>query len=194
MGLTDKNLYSYCDNNPVMRKDEGGMFWDTVFDAVSLCFSVADVINNPDDPWAWVDLAADVASLVIPFATGGGLAVKTAAKVDDAVDMVKAVDNTIDTFKVADNAIDAIDTGSDIYRSFENGTDTLKGIDNTIGSMKQKKAISDCVTSRKSGWTLGEPVDNLTRAGNEPSWSTVRQRFWKNEAFYNSGDYSASNL
>jgi RHS repeat-associated protein len=26
LGLTDKNLYSYCDNNPVMRKDGGGMF------------------------------------------------------------------------------------------------------------------------------------------------------------------------
>ena len=24
--LTDKNLYAYCDNNPVMRKDEGGEF------------------------------------------------------------------------------------------------------------------------------------------------------------------------
>ncbi len=26
--LTDKNLYSYCDNNPVMRKDSGGEFWE----------------------------------------------------------------------------------------------------------------------------------------------------------------------
>jgi len=26
-GLTDKNLYAYCDNNPVMRKDNGGAFW-----------------------------------------------------------------------------------------------------------------------------------------------------------------------
>ena len=25
--LTDKNLYSYCDNNPVMRKDSDGEFW-----------------------------------------------------------------------------------------------------------------------------------------------------------------------
>ena len=29
LGLTDKNLYAYCDNNPVMRRDDGGMFWDT---------------------------------------------------------------------------------------------------------------------------------------------------------------------
>ena len=29
--LTDKNLYAYCDNNPVMRVDGDGEFWDTVF-------------------------------------------------------------------------------------------------------------------------------------------------------------------
>ena len=28
MALTDKNLYAYCDNNPVNRTDDGGMFWD----------------------------------------------------------------------------------------------------------------------------------------------------------------------
>ena len=28
--LTDKNLYAYCDNNPVMRVDEDGEFWNLV--------------------------------------------------------------------------------------------------------------------------------------------------------------------
>ena len=28
--LTDKNLYAYCDNNPVMRVDDGGEFWVTI--------------------------------------------------------------------------------------------------------------------------------------------------------------------
>ena len=54
--LTDKNLYAYCDNNPVMRRDDGGQFWDTVFDVVSLAASVAEVCVNPADPWAWLDL------------------------------------------------------------------------------------------------------------------------------------------
>ena len=30
MGLTDKNLFAYCDNNPVTRADNGGEFWITV--------------------------------------------------------------------------------------------------------------------------------------------------------------------
>ena len=33
-GLTDKNLYAYCDNNPIMREDGDGEFWDWVAIAV----------------------------------------------------------------------------------------------------------------------------------------------------------------
>ena len=81
MAYTDKNLYAYCDNNPVMRVDNGGEFWDVVLDVISLCASVADVVTNPDDPWAWVGLGADVVSLAVPFATGGGLLVDTTMKI-----------------------------------------------------------------------------------------------------------------
>ena len=34
MGLTDKNLFAYCDNNPVMREDKGGQFWNIIVGAV----------------------------------------------------------------------------------------------------------------------------------------------------------------
>jgi hypothetical protein len=32
-------------------------------------------------------------------------------------------------------------------------------------------------------WTVGDPINNLTRQGNTPYWSTVSQRYWKNEAY-----------
>ena len=32
--LTDKNLFAYCDNNPVSRADYGGEFWNVVIGAV----------------------------------------------------------------------------------------------------------------------------------------------------------------
>ncbi len=38
-----KNLFAYCDNNPVVRKDDEGTFWETAFDVVTLCASVVDV-------------------------------------------------------------------------------------------------------------------------------------------------------
>ena len=96
--LTDKNLYSYCDNNPVVRVDRGGDFWETVFDVVSLGASVVEVCVNPTDPWAWAGLAGDAIDL-IPFVTGVGevtRAVKTIDKVADTVQIAKAVDFTED--------------------------------------------------------------------------------------------------
>ena len=44
------------------------------------------------------------------------------------------------------------------------------------------------------GWRVGQPINNLTGAGNTPAWSTVRQRYWKNEAFFNSGRHEPENL
>ena len=98
MGLTDKNLYAYCDNNPVVRVDHGGQFWDTVFDIISLGASIVEVCINPTDLWAWAGLAGDAIDL-IPFVTGVGevtRAVKTVDKVADTVQIAKAVDFTDD--------------------------------------------------------------------------------------------------
>ena len=53
-------------------------------------------------------------------------------------------------------------------------------------------AVDDAVDVGKTipvGWTVGDDITNLTAAGNSPSWTTswttVRQRYWKNEARYN---------
>ena len=51
-GILSTNMFAYCENNPVMGVDYTGEFLDTVFDVVSLCISVAEVVANPADPWA----------------------------------------------------------------------------------------------------------------------------------------------
>ncbi len=45
-GLTDKNLYAYCDNNPVMRTDNGGDFWLT---SVFIAAAVGAVMSAVSD-------------------------------------------------------------------------------------------------------------------------------------------------
>jgi RHS repeat-associated protein len=92
--LTDKNLYAYCDNNPITRADNDGEFWDTVFDVVSIAISVVEVCNKPDDPWAWAGLVGDVVDVVVPFVGGIG----------EAVDVVKTVSRVVDK---GDDIIDA---------------------------------------------------------------------------------------
>jgi hypothetical protein len=44
------------------------------------------------------------------------------------------------------------------------------------------------------GWRVGDPINDLTSTGRVPSWTAVRQRFWKNEAHFNPGNYSEANL
>ncbi len=58
----------------------------------------------------------------------------------------------------------------------------LNGVDDAIGA-----------GATKTGWKVGEPITNLTSEGNVPTWSTVRQRVWKNEAFNSASSYSESN-
>ena len=92
--FTDKNLFAYCDNNPIMRIDTDGHFWDIVFDVVSLGMSIADVAANPNDPWAWASLAGDVIDLAVPCVGGVGevtKAIAKAQKADDVVDAAKAI-------------------------------------------------------------------------------------------------------
>ena len=87
------NMYAYCGNNSINRTDTGGYFWDTIFDVASLCVSIDEVVKHPDDPMAWLGVAADVASLVVPCVSGGGALVRAATKTDDVVDAFKAADN-----------------------------------------------------------------------------------------------------
>lgn len=96
--MTGMNLFAYCGNNPLIRLDHDGQFWDTVFDIISLGASIVEVCINPTDPWAWAGLAGDAIDL-IPFVTGVGevtRAAKTVDKVADTVQIAKAVDFTDD--------------------------------------------------------------------------------------------------
>ena len=61
LGLTDKNLYAYCDNNPVMRVDYGGEFWlfaivatAVVSFAVNFVSAIVEEVTDdqPGENWA----------------------------------------------------------------------------------------------------------------------------------------------
>ncbi|MBA8885268.1 hypothetical protein [Dokdonella fugitiva] len=55
--------------------------------------------------------------------------------------------------------------------------------------------LSGIPESALRGWKVGDPIENLTKAGNSPAWSTVRARYWKNvanEAL--DGEYNVVNI
>ncbi len=95
--ITDKNLFSYCDNNPVSRKDATGDVWETVFDVASLGVSIVEVAINPTDVWAWAGLVGDAVDL-IPFVTGVGevaRGIKLLNKSDEVIDAAKSIKRSV---------------------------------------------------------------------------------------------------
>ena len=132
---SDRNVYGYCDNNPIHRVDSIGTFWDTIFDVISLGASIVEVIRNPTDPWNWLGLAGDIIDLV-PCVTGVGeitRAVKGGVKVaDDANDAIKAA-------KTIYNAADAT---SPIRKATGSYEIIFKSGTNYVGKGGYRRAIT----------------------------------------------------
>ena len=89
-------MFAYCNSNPVTHYDSTGTALDTIFDIISLGTSIAEVVINPADPWAWAGLLGDVADVAIPFVGGIGEAIDSMKLVKGAV---KNSDNIVDAAK-----------------------------------------------------------------------------------------------
>lgn len=89
--------YVYVANNPIVNYDPDGRFIDTILDVGFLAYDVYDIVStyasgSEVTTTQWAALGADAAATLVPFATGAGVAVRAASKVDDVVKAVKAVD------------------------------------------------------------------------------------------------------
>lgn len=143
------NAFAYCGNNPVNRSDPDGEFWDTVFDIVSIGFSIADVVANPTDPWAWAGLAGDLVDLV-PFVTGVGEATRAVSAMADAAEVIDDIYDTAKFVENADDTIDFVDNVSDARKAADNldvcTTEGFCFISGTLVSTEDGyKAIEDIV-------------------------------------------------
>ena len=116
--LYHKNLYVYCDNNPVVRRDLQGYFWETIFDIISVGTDVAEIIIAPTDLLAWGSRGLDLVCTIVPGATGGGKAVKAIAK---ASEVGKVSDGAKAVYKAADKANDIRKATGSYEIIFESG-------------------------------------------------------------------------
>ena len=154
MAVSDKNLYAYCDNNPIMRVDTTGAIWETVFDVISLGASAVEVCMNPDDPWAWAGLAGDLIDL-IPFVTGVG-------------EVTRGV-------KVSRKVVDTLDEAADATRTLSKGGSATKDIYRAVGvdeyydimSTKSFRGIEGkTMAAKEFGNSFSETLDFANRSIN----------------------------
>ena len=130
--------------------------------------------NNPiilkDTNGDFWDIVFDVVSLVvsvIDVAKNPSDSWAWAGLVGDVVDLipgVTCVGETIKAVKTGKRVVETIDTTS---------------------------AVTKTVTK---GWKVGDDITKATAKGTSPSWTTIRNIYWKNEAHYNSSKYTQSNL
>ena len=175
--LTDKNLYAYCDNNPVMRKDVGGAFWDTALDIVSFGAGLAAVAEDPKDVGAWIGLAADAACLALPFATGGGALVKAFTKSDDTADALKTIKKAASKLNKGDNTVYVAYKGKTLeYVGITNDFDRRKKEWEGIRDIKEyvpgvdrkaarfvEQAVIDTFGMKKKGGVLSNKINSIGR-------------------------------
>ncbi|MBR2315081.1 MAG: hypothetical protein IKA56_00410 [Clostridia bacterium] len=72
----------------------------------------------------------------------------------------------------------------------------MTGADTVADAVSAAKKADNAVDGAKTvskGWKLGNDISSPTKAGNDPSWTTLRQRYWKNEFYYNSNNYTNPN-
>jgi RHS repeat-associated protein len=100
--------------------------------------------------------------------------------------------------ELKDYSKSVIQTGVTVYGGYQLGKFAYNKLSQIYQGTQFDKfsnvKFNNNLESKAKGWKVGDPIDNLTKAGNEPSWSTVRARYWKNEAMNNPFDYSVENL
>ena len=95
--------------SPTNAVDPSGQFLDVIVDVGFIVWDVVDIAVNGPNAENVAALGADVASALIPFATGGGLLVRGAAHADDVVHAVSGASRTSgfvgDSAKIEDEVL-----------------------------------------------------------------------------------------
>ena len=155
-GFTDKNLFSYCDNNPITRTDSNGYFWETFFDIASIGASAYSLASKPS--WANAGyLAWDVAATAIPFVPGSYTAkgLKVASKSDDVIDTVK----TVKKVKIHNNSLKTTKSAQGYALVNKNTKNILKFGETTRGSKRYSKKYLNSINAEMKFLDSGSKYD-----------------------------------
>ena len=154
--VTDKNLFAYCDNNPVMRSDQGGRFWNIVIGAVvgATINMVSSIISEAiEGDFTWKDVGQIAISTVIGAAEGALTAVCPAAS--SAISAVASATDTAINGIIDGDSAEEIVTNTLLSSAIgavggSGGSDFIKGgklINDAVGAIGNiaKKGVPPAV-------------------------------------------------
>lgn len=108
----------------------------------------------------------------------------------------KNVKNTINLIINVVPATAVLSKAAKIGKAASSGKKVVNAVSAGKKVSTTKKTVTRTTNTPKSipgKWTPGESITKMTYKGN-PTWATVRSRYWKNEAYFNSANYKASEL
>ena len=179
-GLADKNLYAYCDNNPIMRTDDGGEFWNVIAGAVvgavvGLVSSVVSEVIEGDITWK--DIGQIAISTTIGAAEGALVAVAPAA-----APLICGVASATET--AINGAIDGNSASEIIVDSLVAGT---------IGAVAGSQG-ADFVKGGKLLNSAGKSIGNAVKKGVHPIVKKSARKLIKQACKYTMKSYASGQL
>jgi len=144
--LTDKNLFAYCDNNPVMRADSDGEFWHVLVGTVvgAVVSATAKIVTNviSGDKWYNGIGVAAATGAISGFLSSVGVPAAVMIAADSALsaaqsiyDDVKSGDKSV--ANIATNAV--ISAGVSALFSAASGPSNGKQLNNLYKQSKHAK-------------------------------------------------------
>ena len=159
--LTDKNLYAYCDNNPVMREDNDGEFWHILAGAAigavigAVGSIISDVISGETD---FKKIAINAGVSAAFGAVGGALTaigMPTAASIATGAIMGGLEDTTKQL--LTKNPNEELDVGSIITSTIAGGIAGAFTGKGALNDLNQKKYITSQKNIRSKAINSGKP-------------------------------------
>ena len=168
--LNDKNLFAYCDNNPVMRTDDGGMLWQKVVLGAAFGAAIGAVSSAVDEYIAGGDLGD-----ILWAGTKGALigAVDGAVKAATSSILLRAITSVVAT-GVAEIAVQKIRTPSNQFGAYDVAAAVGTAIiSNTISVANNSVLKGACTGLSKAGEAVVTKISNGIAATAKQSFGFI---------------------